>query len=235
MSMVSSAPSLSEKALMIKSLICFCLCGNLKGKKTPLNTPHRKREAHEATPANHPSRSQNHLCRSLAVGTGTRTPACPHCPSFCSPGTPSSSIGLSERHRQFRRAQKWLATGRTRRRSPTRRDATPAQQRGLGRGSGARRSVYLRSGAVGRSARRLGDRRNELSEAREKVGRGREAALWNDGSSRELSGGSVSVLRQPPRPHAGGSRTLPPLALDQRSQAVPGGWHSKRDSLSDEM
>src|SRR5713101_4446128 len=106
-----------------------------------------KGETHEATPTGHPSGSENHLCRSLEVGTGTRTPICPYRPSFCPTRTPSSSVGLPARHREFHRAQKWLAPGRTRRGSPTRRHATSTQQRSLGRGSGARRPARLRFGA----------------------------------------------------------------------------------------
>src|SRR5258708_21874703 len=73
-----------------------------------------KGEPHEAIPTDHPCGCKNHLCRSLAVGSGTRTSARPYRSPFCSPGTPSPSAGLLARHRQFHRAQKWLATGTTR-------------------------------------------------------------------------------------------------------------------------
>src|SRR5205823_636170 len=93
-------------------------------RKTLSRTPHGKGERHEAPPADHPSRSETHLCRSLEVGAGTRTLACPHCSAFCPPRTPSSSLGLSARDRELPRAQKWLALGGTRWRSPTRWHAT---------------------------------------------------------------------------------------------------------------
>jgi hypothetical protein len=60
---------------------------------------------------------------------------------------------------------------------------------------------------------RLGDRRNERSETRQKVGRGVEATLRHDGAARKLSGRGVSGLCEHQGPHAPRSRTLPSNAL----------------------